>query len=456
MKELLAKKRIVILGLGREGISSFRFLTRKFPESEIILADRQEPGHFDREVQQIIASARETFFGKDYLRVLRTTDVVFRSPGVPFFLPELLEAKKRGITILSQTKLFFKFFPGTIIGITGTKGKSTTTKLTYDILRKVFPEVILIGNIGKPALEVFDSAKKTTIAVYELSSHQLGDLTQSPHIAVLLEMVPEHLDYYQNEQQYYDAKGSICRYQKAEDYIVFNPVHRRTLRLARQSAGTNVQYSLESPHCPGAFLKQGWLHRCFPERERVISKSDIPLKGIFNLENVLASIAATSVLGVSPENQREAIRAFRPLPHRLEFVGRYRGITFYNDSLATTPQATIAALGALGSKVSTVMLGGWERHLSYSTLVSQLGERGVRFVVCFPESGKRIARLIKKRDLSIKTVVTDSMREAVQLVYQNTFSGKICLLSPAAPSFGIFKSYEDRGNQFKYYAKTLA
>lgn len=393
--------RIVILGYGREGKSTHRFLKTHYAHLKIGVADKKD--------------------GKDYLQRLNEYDTVIRSPGIPSGLQELTDYKKQRGWVTTATNIFFSRQPagkGATIGVTGTKGKSTTASLIAHILKQKFSDVRLVGNIGKPMLDHLDGATKNTIFVIELSSHQLDDIRYSPRVAVLLPIVPEHLDYYENFSAYEHAKSNIVRFQKKEDVVIFHP---RVRKIAQLSQG--VKISIPS----------------YKEKSSLLG----------NRENISAAVAVAKYFGISESIIKKSLETFIPLPHRLEFVGQYHGIKFYNDSLATIPEATIHALEAL-KNVDTLITGGHDRGLSYKKLSEYIHSHPIKTLILFPDTGEKIGRDVVSKKYYVRT-----MEEAVRLAYKHTRKGKICLLSPASASFNLFKNYEDRGNQFKEWVKKI-
>lgn len=359
------KIEILILGLGREGQTTVNFLKKYFPEKQIRTADQKD--------------------GKNYLDSLKKYDIIIKSPGIPY-LPEIVAAKKAGKIITSSTSIFFDVFKGKIIGVTGTKGKSTTASLIYEVLKSAGLEVYLVGNIGQPALDLLEKINENSIVVYELSSFQLADLDRSPYIAVIINIYPDHLDWHGSFENYKQAKENISKFQNAKDVLISN------------------KDAAESATIIGRLFK-------IPEDK---------IKG--------------------------AIEEFKPLPHRLEYVGEVKGIKFYNDSLATNPHATIYGLKILGKDVETLIAGGFNRGVDYSPLGPAIAESGVKNLILFPDTGEKIRKVVKK---DINFFDAKSMEEAVKIAFEHTSKGKICLMSPASASFNMFKDYEDRGNQFK-------
>jgi len=448
---------LLILGLGREGQSTWRFLRALFPDKILGAADRLPFEELPREAAELLRGDTHArlHLGPDYLASLSQYDVIVKSPGIPVTLPEYARAVAAGKRITSQTDLFFSNCSGTIIGVTGTKGKSTTASLIHAILRQAGRKTFLVGNIGAPALDLLPQAEPDSLFVYELSSHQLEGLRQSPQIAVLLNIVPEHLDYYENFAQYVAAKENIARYQTARDWLIYDADHAIPREIVLRSPGRRLACSLEQLSVPGcAVVGDGIVWAVAEGRgEKIVDARDVPLPGRFNLLNVAAAAAAGRILGIESGVIAEAVRSFRPLEHRLERVGTYGGITYYNDAIATVPEATIAALDTLGGDVETILLGGADRHLDFSRLAARLLQSNVKTVILFPPTGKRIWQTVCAQDPAaagrFAHFFVESMEQAVSLARQHTAEGKICLHSPASPSFGLFRDYRDRGEQFK-------
>lgn len=371
--------RVLIVGFGREGKSTRAWLAKHRPECSVSIADAKD--------------------GDIYLREISSFDTVIRSPGVS---PDKLIA---ATYITTATNIFFSNVLGTTIGITGTKGKSTTASLIAHILSKHYKDVRLCGNIGYPMLDALEHATRDTVFVIELSSHQLVDIRYSPHIAVLLEVVPEHLDYYPDFAAYKRAKENIFQFQKSGDYVV------------RGEKGGEMFEST--------------------------------LRG--NAKNITAAVKVARLMNVPQGVIASALKTFTPLPHRLEFVGEIAGVTYVNDSLATIPEATIHALNALGGDVATLIAGGFDRGVSYDALGKRLAQSTVTTLILFPDTGKKIRCAVElaQPNPSIRFVEVRTMKDAVKAAKKYTPKGAMCLLSPASASFNLFADYEDRGNQFR-------
>jgi len=448
MKEIKGKS-VLILGYGREGKSVHKYLLENYPKLKIGIADKEKP-------EDLLNQKIELYTGPKYLDSVSLFDTVVRSPGIPATAPQLVKAKKQGIHITTATNIFFSQCKGKIIGITGTKGKSTTSSLIYEILRQKYPDVRLLGNIGKPALDYLENQNKNTIFVMELSSQQLDDVRYSPHIAVILEVLSEHLDYHKSVSRYRKAKANIVYFQKENDFVVFNPRHKSTASIVKKSRGREICFTNSGAGEGFCFVKNGTIYCKIKEGEIPIVKiGEIPLLGPGNIENTQAAICVGMLLRVPLEKIRAGVKQFRPLSHRLEFVAEVKSIRFYNDSIATIPHATIHALKALGDDVQTIILGGYRRPgIDFSDLAEYLKKTKVENVILFPTTGRLIWREIKKAffDKKLpKKYEVNSMQEAVDIAFSNTQKGKICLLSPASASFGLFRNFEERGNLFKKF-----
>ncbi len=434
----LKDKEILILGFAREGRDSFLFLRKLFPQKILGIADKSNLKDLDPESRRLIKKDKYLNFysGQNYLKSFKKYNLIIKSPGIPLKRIKPFIGKKQILT--SQTEIFFASCPGKIIGITGTKGKSTTASLIYQVLKSGGLKAFLVGNIGQPVLFLLLNAISEDIYVYELSSHQLADLKKSPQIAVFLNLYPEHLDYYRSFNEYFKAKQNICRYQKKTDFFLFNPENKYVFKTAKISRARKIALSSKTA--------EKFLAKCGKTK----------LIGDFNLLNMAAAIEVGKIFKVSKSKIIKTLKGFKPLPHRLEFIGQYQEIKFYNDSLATIPQATIEALAALGNEVETIFLGGFDRNLEFKKLAKKIIASNLKTLIFFPGTGKKIWREIRKikpQNRFFNYFFIDKMERGVDLAFKYTHSGKICLLSCASPSFDLFSDYKDRGDQFKKYVR---
>lgn len=398
----LKDKKILIIGYGVEGKATHRFLRSHFPESVIGTTDRKD--------------------GSDYLGKQKDFDIAIRSPGVP---KELIT-----IAYTTATNIFFESVRGITIGVTGTKGKSTTSSLIAAIVRESGGRVHLIGNIGTPLLDgIMNKQGVDDYYVCELSSYQLDDIGYSPHISVILNLFPEHMDYHQSVTKYMNAKMQIVAHAKPTDFYVYNPQFPQLVHLAKITKARSLPFIETLP---------------FPDGE-------IKLRGEHNKDNVRAAVTVAEILKIHPKVMRNAVSRFRPLTHRLEFVGTHKGINFYDDAISTTPQSTLCAIKSL-PRIGTIFLGGLNRGYDFGALARAVVDAKIRNIVLFPDSGSVIEQLLKESGaVHMRILSTRDMAEAVRFAYQHTPAGYTCLLSTASPSYGVWKNFEEKGDLFKKF-----
>jgi len=430
-------KKVLILGFGREGRDSFFVLRKLFPDKIIGIADEEQITNYELGIKKKDRKF-ELYFGKNYLEAIKDYDVIIRTPGIP--LKKIQPFVKKGSKLTSQTEIFFDNFDGVVIGVTGTKGKGTTSSLIHSILQKAGIKSRLVGNIGKPVLgemmkssPAFAPAGATAdrgeeIFVYELSDHQLQGLKKSPHIAVFLNLFRDHLDYYKTEKEYQKAKENITRWQGKGDWLIYNSDDAKVKQIAKNTKAKTIAFSEKDK----TYLKT------------IIQDKDIPLVGEFNKLNILASVRVGELLGISKEKIKQGIKAFKGLPHRLEFVSKHKGIEFYNGSMATIPEVTIVTIKSL-KNTDVLIIGGSEKGSDYTEMEKAI--KDIKTVIVLGEgTGDKIKR---------KTIKVDSMKQAVKIAFEK--GNKLCLLSPGAASFNLFSSYAERGDLFKkwvrYYGK---
>ncbi len=395
----LGMKNALILGYGKEGQVTKKYIKKNFPNLKIGVADMK--------------------LSKNYLEKQKKYDIAVKTPGIPKNLVR--------IPYTTATNIFFSQIKNKTIGITGTKGKSTTASLIYAILKEDGKKVRLLGNIGNPMLEVLMvPIKKDEIFVLELSSYQLEDINFSPDIAVVINLFPEHMNYHGSVEKYYDAKKNIIKFQNKDDLFIYNPKYKKLVGWTKESKAKAIPFVSKIP-----------LKNC-----------EIPLIGKHNKENIKAAITVARAFNISDEIIKKAIKKFHPLPHRLEFVGEFKGIKFYDDAISTTPESTIMAIKSL-PKIGTIMLGGEDRGYNFSQLEKTIKKYKIKNIILFPESGKRILKSKK----GFNVLKTSSMKEAVKFAYKYTKKGSVCLLSCASPSYSLWKNFEEKGNLFQRFVK---
>ncbi|MCM1162201.1 MAG: UDP-N-acetylmuramoyl-L-alanine--D-glutamate ligase [Roseburia sp.] len=441
IRQLISGKKIVILGFGREGKSTYRLLERAGGYKELAIADLNPVEAALREKVRCIS-------GEEYQDCLNEYDIVWKSPGV--VLQKALE--EYSCRILSQTEIFFSHYRKQIIGITGTKGKSTTTTLLYQILKAAGRDTVLAGNIGIPAFDMIDSINENTIIVFEMSSHQLEYMTAAPHIGALLNIYEEHLDHYGTMEKYVAAKERIYRNMMEGDILFCN---KENLPLSGTCKAQVIPFPVED----GLNLimkEEGKPYISYEENLFPIPTEEIHLVGTHNYLDILVAYGIAGLLGIKPEQFKQGLIAYQPLPHRLQRVGTYGGITFYDDSISTICDTTMEALKSI-KDANTVLIGGMDRGIHYGELIEFLSKDPVAHIILMEATGKRIYEEIHKEYKNFhapeRLYLVKNLQEAVELSKKITKKGTSCILSPAAASYGIFKNFEERGDIFQKYVK---
>ena len=460
----LEGKRVLILGFGREGQATLRFLRERLGSFEPGVADRRTLDRMSADEQTLLAdiAPERVALGPDYLDAVADADVVIRAPGLPPDSPPLEAARQRGALVTSLVNLFFDVAPGRIVGVTGTKGKSTTTNAIYTVLRDAGFDARLGGNIGIPLLSCLEGADAQTVFVVELSSFQLSDLTRSPHVAVLQNVVREHVDYHGTFEKYVDAKGNLVRHQGADDIVVYNAGFEIPTTLASQSAARKIPFGLDPAPNRACFVEDGWLVAAQNgQAERVIAAADVPLPGAHNLFNVMPAIVVGRLFGIDAARIATSIRTLSALPHRMQLIHEWQGRQFFNDSLSTVPEAAMAAIAALHDRPTVLIAGGHDRGQEWTTFADAILGANLRAIVLLPETGPSMLAAIHERaaahpDAKLPHIVSaPNLLDAVRCAIDASVPGTAILLSPAAASFGEFRNYEDRGNQFREAAIAL-
>ncbi len=465
----LQNKKIGILGFGMEGKAVARFLKLNNLPFSILDAEKLS---LDKDSGQEVFNPENIFTGEDYLSHASEFEILFRSPGVKLSEPELEQAKQGGVQITSQIKFFMENTQSKIIGITGTKGKGTTAKLLFEMLQNADMPAHLGGNFGVDVLPLLTTSGPEDYIVLELSSFQLQDLNLSPHIAVVLMVLPEHLDYHKDVAEYVQAKSTITKYQIANDLAVINFDYEYSMEIGKGGDAKKLyvqtvpEYKIEkqdpfSIYKPeeylkiknGVFAEQTHGNIYFVENgnlQLLMPASDVPLRGFHNIENVAAASAVARSLGIKENIIIESIQNYKGLAHRLEFVTEKNGIKFYNDSIGTTPQSALAAVKAFHEPVYAI-LGGADKKADYVEFIAELvKQKNLRGVSLIGEIADLLHNELQKNNFTgqIFTGAT-SMQASVKQLTDVAEKGDVILLAPATSSFGMFKNYKDRGEQFK-------
>ena len=434
-------QKTLLLGFGQEGKASLHYWQKKNPHLKIWLADRNK-----------ISLPHQKFpllDGKKYLDSLEDIDLVIKTPGISNQLPEIVQARQRGIVFTSVAEIFLENCRGTVVGVTGTKGKSTTATLIYRALKAAGKKVQIVGNIGKDPLKHLKNNTEKDYFVYELSSYQLEYLSVSPHVAVMINIFPDHIPYHGNLENYCRAKSNITLWQKPTDYFIYNSDFPFIKKLANTSVAAKKDYASSWR------VADGWLSY---DGRKIMPLSEIKLPGEHNLKNITAVAAVLEALNLPLSAVRQGVKNFPGLEHRLELVGPKNGVDFFDDAISTTPESTLVAIEYLHGRLQTIFLGGEDRGYDFLALAKKIKQIRIKNIVLFPDSGARIKEALKKvygQEALPKILETRDMASAVRFAAKNTDQGKAILLSTASPSYSIFKNFQEKGRLFKEAIKNL-
>jgi UDP-N-acetylmuramoylalanine--D-glutamate ligase len=445
MMELKGKK-VLVVGLGKSGLAAALFLRRH--GAQVTVSDVRSAEALAKDIPALLDEGIMVEAGGHGLLTFRRQDLIVVSPGVPLETPELVQARNFGRPIIGELELAARFLRGNTLAITGSNGKTTTTSLVGDILETAGFNTLVGGNIGVPVVALIDESTPETWSVLEVSSFQLESTEQfHPHIAVILNITPDHLDRHGTFENYARAKERIFAAQTAEDFIVLNADNARTAQAAAHAPSRVFWFSLDRTVPQGAFVEAGHVvYRGAKDAatETIMPLTGIPLKGEHNVENVLAAVCAARLAGAPADVIRRAVEKFRAVEHRLEFVTTVNGVEFFNDSKATNVDATAKAVAAFNNGIHLI-LGGKDKNSDYSQL-AQLLRQHVRAIYTIGSAAPKI-------ESQLRGVVSlhscETLNKAVTAAASAARPGEIVLLAPACSSFDQFESYEHRGRVFK-------
>lgn len=454
-KKNIRGKRVAVLGIGISNQPLIRYILNM--GAKVTACDRKSRKEIGGVCDEFESMGVKLRLGPNYLCSLDNYDVIFRSPSLRPDNPSLISAMEKGAYVTSEIEEFIKYCPGMVIGVTGSDGKTTTSTLIYNILCAQGYKVWLGGNIGTPLFDKLDDISDKDKVVLELSSFQLMDMHTSPHIAVITNLSPNHLDIHKSMEEYVDSKKNIYRYQNCGDLLILNHDNDITRGMECDSKANTRFFSRINELPKGAYLKDDRLMVVKDgESSEVCRMSEVKLPGLHNIENLLASFAAVSEL-CSVESMRKVAVSFTGVEHRIEFVREIHGIKFYNDSIASSPTRAAAGLNSFNQKV-ILIAGGYDKKIPFAEL-AETGVRKVKLLILIGATAAKIEKAfnveMKKQLVSIPIVHASSLEDAVNMANKMGEDGDIVTLSPACASFDMFKNFEERGNEFKEIVNKL-
>jgi UDP-N-acetylmuramoylalanine--D-glutamate ligase len=448
----LKNKRVLVVGLGKSGLSAAMFLRAK--GARVTVSDTRSAVALAGEIPTLLDAGIMVESGGHGLLTFRRQDLIVVSPGVPMDTPEVKQAKAFGLPVIGEVELASRFLQGEIVAITGSNGKTTTTTLLGKIFGDAGISTLVGGNIGLPVIDLVAKSTPETTSVLEVSSFQLETVEEfHAHIAVVLNITPDHLDRHGSFENYAAAKTRITERQDANDFLVLNAEDKAAQMVALKTKAQIYWFSGRRPIKQGAFVYGEsivFVTREGAKSEPVMPVSEIHLKGSHNVENVLAAVCAARLAGISAETIRSAVADFKAVEHRLELVKRVNGVEFYNDSKATNVDAAMKAVASFGGGIHLI-LGGKDKDSDYSLMAELLKER-VKAVYTIGTAAEKIERQLHG---VVKMVQAETMQTAVSEAAKAAVSGDVVLLSPACSSFDQFENYEHRGRVFRQFVNEL-
>jgi UDP-N-acetylmuramoylalanine--D-glutamate ligase len=442
----LKDKRVLVVGLGKSGVASALFLKER--GARVTVSDTKSPDQLRDEIPVLLDHGITVETGGHGERTFRGQDLIVVSPGVPVDAKPLVQARASGEPVIGEIELAAQHLPGPIVAITGSNGKTTTTTLTGEILTAGGLPTLVGGNIGTPAISLVAKVKPETIVVLEVSSFQLETIqTFRPKVAVVLNVTPDHLDRHRTFQAYVDTKARIFENQQPSDFAVLNEDDETCRTMGERTRAQVFWFSRKKEVKQGAWVREGQIvFRDGRGQREVMLVSEIPLKGAHNVENVLAGVCGGMLMGCDAEQIRKAVREFKAVEHRLEYVATVKGVEYYDDSKATNVDATIKALESFPANIHLI-LGGKDKGSDYTVLNDLLRQR-VKRVYTIGAAAENITG-------AAEIVHAETLDNAVRRAAAVAKAGDIVLLAPACASFDQFQSYNHRGRVFKEVVHSL-
>lgn len=454
----LKNKKIMFYGVGRSNLPFIKMLTEE--NISVIVYDEKPQEYIDENIlKNLLNNQNISLRLADKSVWDENIDIIIRSPGVNFLSENIVKARKKGIVVTSEMEIFFDICPCKIIGVTGSDGKTTVTTLISEFLKAANKTVFVGGNIGKPLLPEIKNIKKEDFAVVELSSFQLISMRKSPDTSVITNISPNHLDVHKDMDEYTNAKEQVILHQNAFSTSVLNYDNRETKRMDEKVRGKILFFSTKEKLQSGAWIDENKdiIVSEFGKDNKIINLSDIKIPGMHNVENYMAAICAVKNL-VSEKNIKNVANTFSGVEHRIEFVKSINGVSFYNDSIASSPTRVVKGALSLFDKRIILIAGGRDKKVSFAELAEKINDKVSVLVLMGPAASKIENDVIKSKNYSpekLSIIHANGMNEAVQVAFNNSKSDDIILLSPACTSFDSYKNFEERGKDFKKIVNNL-
>lgn len=430
--EHLKNKKIAIVGFGREGKSTYKFIRKYLNNQELEILDGNEKL---LELNEELKNDKnlKIITGKNYLDNLEKYDLIIKSPGVKF---KDLDISKFEDKITSQLGLTLDFYKQNVIGITGTKGKSTTTSLIFKVLKDQGYDAYLLGNIGIPIFDYIKKFNENSKLVIEMAALQLEYVKTSPHIGIILNLFEEHLDFFKSKEHYFLAKLNMFKYQDNSDYGLYTSSNETLDKYVQNGnyitnlIDINKEFKIENNYV------------IYDNKKIYDSNSERLLLGKHNLTNIMFVLRLSELLKLDLQKTINTINQFKPLEHRMEYVATINGVKYYNDAIATIPEATINCVEAL-KDVDTIIFGGMDRGIDYNDLIDFFNKSKIKNFICMPDTGYKIGKEIKSKNVYMVETLEDAVKKAKEV------TKNICVMSPAASSYNAFKNFEEKGRIYK-------
>lgn len=458
--EQLKDKNVFFIGMG---VTNFGII-KQFQQKGIAVtvcdkkSEKELSNIYPEHYQTLVDLGVRFITGLDYMNHFTKADIIYRTPGMNYLTPELTQAREQGIVVTSEMETFFELCPCKIYAVTGSDGKSTTTTLISEMLKAQGKTVHLGGNIGKALLPIIETIQPTDVAVVELSSFQLISMRQSPDVAVVTNVAPNHLDVHKDMKEYIDAKSNLILHQNAFSKTVLNLDNSITCQMKDLARGQVLYFSRTQQPTDGAYLsKDGRLYRsCHGQSEYILPASEIKLPGLHNVENYLAAITAVGK-EVSIDNIKKVAHTFSGVEHRIEYVRTLDDVRYYNDSIGTSPTRTIAGLNSFDQKI-IVIAGGYDKKIPYEPLAPHINQK-VKILILLGATADKIEKAVLEEEhyqpQQLQIIRVKTLEEAVQTAREVAVAGDVVMLSPASASFDLYLNFEQRGHHFKRLVNEL-